>query len=303
MVFSLLAAKITHRHRSIVATLWLFDLKKEGERMRDLKDKVAVVTGGASGIGLGIGRALAAEGAHVIVADVEEGPAGAAAEELAATGIRSLAVSCDVSDRTSVEALADRAWREFGRVDVLCNNAGVGVFSPVADTPAKDLEWVFSVNILGVWNGCSVFVPRFRKGGGPAHILNTGSEHSLDIPFPGMGIYTATKHAVLALSDVMRRELESDRIGVSILCPGAVRTEIWNAGRTRPERFGGPQRSPEEFRNALASGMDPDEVGRLAVEGIRRGDFFILSHPQVRGIVEARYKELLAAFDAQAPRG
>ena len=271
--------------------------------MKDLKGKVAVVTGGASGIGLGIGRALAAEGAQVIVADVEEGPARAAAEELAETGIRSLAVSCDVSDRASVEALADRAWNEFGRVDVLCNNAGVGVLSPVADTPPKDLEWVFSVNVLGVWNGCSVFVPRFRKSGGPAHILNTGSEHSLGIPFPGMGIYTATKHAVLALSDVMRRELESDRIGVSILCPGAVRTEIWNAGRNRPERFGGPQRSPEEFRNALASGMDPDEVGRLAVEGIRRGDFFILSHPQVRGIVEARYKELLAAFDAQAPRG
>ncbi len=303
MLFSLLAAKITHRHRSIVATLWLFDLKKEGERMRDLKDKVAVVTGGASGIGLGIGRALAVEGAHVVVADVEEVPAKAAAEELSAAGVRSLAVQCDVSNRASVEALADRAWREFGRVDVLCNNAGVGVFSPVVDTPVKDLEWVFSVNILGVWNGCSVFVPRFRKGGGPAHILNTGSEHSLGIPFPGMGIYTATKHAVLALSDVMRRELESDGIGVSILCPGAVRTEIWNAGRNRQDQFGGPQQSPEEFRSALASGMDPDEVGRLAVEGIRRGDFFILSHPQVRGIVEARYKELLAAFDAQAPRG
>ncbi len=100
---------------------------------------------------------------------------------------------------------------------------------------------------------------------------------------------------------VVAAGFESPGIGVSILCPGAVRTEIWNAGRNRPERFGGPQQAPEEFRNFLASGMDPDEVGRLAVQGIRRGDFFILSHPQVRGIVEARYKEMLAAFDAQAP--
>ncbi len=268
--------------------------------MDDFKDKVAVITGGASGIGLGIGRALAAQGAHIVVADLEIGPAEAAAAELVGSGVRSLAVHCDVSDRASVESLADRAWTEFGRVDVLCNNAGVGAASPVADATQDEVEWLFSVNVFGVWNGCSVFVPRFREQGGPAHILNTGSEHSLGIPFAGMGIYTATKHAVLALSDVLRRELEPAGIVVSILCPGAVRTEIWNAGRNRPERFGGPEQAPEEHRQFLASGMDPDEVGRLAVAAIGRGDFFVLSHPDVRAIAEARCREMLAAFDAQA---
>lgn len=269
--------------------------------MEQLEDKVAVVTGGASGIGRGIARALAREGAHVVIADVEEGPAETVAAALAGKGVRSVAIACDVSDRASVEAVADRAWKEFGRVDVLCNNAGVGAAGPVADSSPQDREWVLSVNVTGVWNGCSVFVPRFRESRRPAHILNTGSEHSLGIPFAGMGIYTASKHAVLALSDVLRRELEPDGIGVSILCPAVVRTEIWNAGRNRPRRFGGPQQSPEEFRNFMASGMDPDEVGRLAVAGIRRGDFYILSHSQVREIVEARYRELLAAFDAQTP--
>ncbi len=268
--------------------------------MKDLRDKVAVITGGASGIGRGISRALAAQGAHVVVADVEEEPARHAAEDLRACGVRAVAVACDVSNRDAVEALAERAFSELGRVDVLVNNAGVGAAAKVADAKPADLAWILSVNVVGVWNGCSVFVPRFREQGGPAWILNTGSEHSLGIPFPGMGLYTASKHAVLALSDVLRRELEPDGIGVSILCPGAVRTQIWNAARNRDERFGGPRQSPAAFESLLANGMDPDEVGRIAVAGIQRGDFFVLSHPKVRAIVEARYRELVAAFDAQA---
>lgn len=270
--------------------------------MRELRDKVAVVTGGASGIGRGIARALAAEGAHVVVADVEEAPVLAVARELAATGVRTLGVACDVTDRAAVEALAERAWAEIGPVGLLCNNAGVGTAGPIVTAPAAEVEWVFAVNVLGLWNGCAAFVPRMQARGAGGHVLNTGSEHSVGIPFPGMGIYTATKHAVLGLSDVLRRELEADGIGVSILCPGVVRTEIWNAGRNRPQRFGGPRRSPERFRDLLASGVDPDEVGRIAVAGVRRGDFWILSHPEVRAIAEARATELRAAFDAEDAR-
>jgi len=266
--------------------------------MEDLKGKVAVVTGAGSGIGRGIARALAAEGCHVVVSDIEKQGAEAVADELKRGGVRSLAVPCDVADRASVEALADRAWEAMGRVDILCNNAGVGTVGTVADTTPTDVAWVFSVNFFGVWNGCSVFVPRFRQQKSPAHILNTGSEHSLGIPFPGMGIYTATKHAVLAISDVMRRELADDGIGVSILCPAVVRTEIWNAGRNRPREFGGPLESPEQYRELMATGKDPDEVGRIAVAGIKRGDFYILTHPEVRRIAEERSREVLAAFDA-----
>ncbi len=262
--------------------------------MQDLKDKVAVVTGGASGIGRGIARALAHEGSQVVVADVELSPAEEVAEELTGLGVRSLAVVCDVTDRASVEALAQRAFAEFGRVDLLCNNAGVGQAGPIAEAKVEDLEWVFAVNVFGVWNGCSAFVPRFKAQGSPAHILNTGSEHSIGVP---------SKHAVLGLSDVLRRELAPFGIGVTILCPAAVKTEIWNAGRNRPERFGGPLRSPEAFRNFLAAGMDPDAVGRVAVSAIRRGDFYALSHPEIRKLVEERYAELLAAFDAPAQSG
>jgi len=269
----------------------------------EIAGKVAVVTGGASGIGRGIGRALAARGADVVVADVDAARAREVAAELARSGVRSLGVACDVTERGSVEALAERAWKDLGRVDILCNNAGVGTLAPITETPVRDGEWIFAVNFWGVLHGCQVFVPRFIAAGRPAHIVNTGSEHSLGVPFPGMGIYTASKHAVLGLSDVLRRELADHRIGVSILCPGVVRTDIWNAGRSRQERFGGPQQSPAEFATFLAEGMEPDDVGRLVAAGIEAGDFFILSHREVRAVAEARCRDVLAAFDAADRRG
>ena len=173
--------------------------------------------------------------------------------------------------------------------------------SLVSETSANDVQWIFSVNVFGVLNGCSAFVPRFRAAGGPAHILNTGSEHSLGVPFPGMGIYTASKHAVLGLSDVLRRELAGFDIGVSVLCPAVVRTEIWNAGRTRGERFGGPVHAPEVFRQFMESGMDPDDVGRIAVAGVERNDFLILTHPEVRAVAEERSRIVLGAFDQYFP--
>jgi NAD(P)-dependent dehydrogenase (short-subunit alcohol dehydrogenase family) len=262
-----------------------------------LHDKVGVVTGGASGIGRGIARALAAEGAHVVVADIEAERAERIAAELRATGVKSLSVRCDVTERASVETLAEQAWAEFGRVDILCNNAGVGFMSAVADLSPADAEWTFAVNVFGVLNGCTVFVPRFRKNGG-GHILNTGSEHSLGVPFPGLGIYTASKHAVLAISDVLRREVLVDGIGVSILCPAQVRTDVWNAARNRQDRFGGPLHAPAHLASVLDSGMDPDEVGRIALDGILRKDFYILTHPEVRTVAEERCHEVTAAFDA-----
>ncbi len=270
--------------------------------MEELKDRVAVVTGAASGIGRGIARAFAAKGCHVVAADVDVAGAEQLATELAAGGVQSLAVRCDVTDRAALDGLAERAWTHFGRVDVLCNNAGVGSMSLVSEASPTDVQWIFSVNVFGVLHGCAAFVPRFRAAGRPAHILNTGSEHSLGVPFPGMGIYTASKHAVLGLSDVMRRELAAFDIGVSVLCPAVVRTEIWNAGRTRGERFGGPVQSPEQFRQFMEAGMDPDEVGRIAVAGVERNDFLILTHPEVRALAEERSQTVLGAFDKYFPR-
>ena len=266
----------------------------------DVRDRVAVVTGGASGIGRGIGLALAEKGCHVVVADLDEVRATESAAEIAARGVRSLAVVCNVAHERSVEELAERAWAHFGRVDLLFNNAGASAGGRLLDSSSRDLEWLFRVNVYGVWYGCAVFGRRFRDQATPAWIVNTGSEHSLGVPHLQAGFYTATKHAVLALSDVLRRELP-DSIGVSILCPGVVRTRLWESPSRRPAEHGGPGDASDLTRAILEHGVDPIEVGRQAVAGVERGDFYIVTHAHARRFAEERCRELLAAFDRQAP--
>jgi NAD(P)-dependent dehydrogenase (short-subunit alcohol dehydrogenase family) len=265
-----------------------------------VRDKVAVVTGGASGIGRAIGLALAENGAHVVVADVEEPRARQVAEEIASHGVRATAAVCDVSKEESVEELAERTWREFGRVDLLFNNAGVSGGTWLLDSSSKDLAWLFSVNVFGVWYGCKSFGRRFRDQGTPAWIVNTGSEHSLGLPHIQAGFYTATKHAVLGMSDVLRSELPP-HVGISILCPGVVKTDFWNASRNRPTEFGGPAEAAKEIKAIMDRGKEALEIGRQAVAGVERGDFYIVTHPHARGYVEKRCGEILEAFDAQAP--
>jgi NAD(P)-dependent dehydrogenase (short-subunit alcohol dehydrogenase family) len=258
---------------------------------------VAVVTGAASGIGRGIAEALVAAGARVVLADIELDKAVAAAAAL--PGGSALGLRCDVTDRTDVERLADESWRRFGHVDLVVNNAGVfPSLARVLDIAETDARWVLEVNLMGVWFGCAVFGKRFVSQGTPAHIVNVGSENSLGVPHTMAGFYTASKHAVLGLSDVLRRELP-DHVGVSVLCPGMVATALQDAGRNRPERFGGPLASG---RAEGTAGMAPAEVGRRTVEGIRRGDFYIVTHPPVVELVDERVGELHEAFARQAPR-
>lgn len=265
-----------------------------------LRDKVAVVTGGGSGIGRAIGLALAEKGAHVVVADVEESRARQVAQEIAARGVRTLAAACDVSKEEAVEELAEHSWQHFGHVDLLFNNAGVSGGTWLLESSSKDLAWLFAVNVYGVWYGCKAFGRRFRDQGTPAWIVNTGSEHSLGLPHIQAGFYTATKHAVLGLSDVLRSELPP-HVGISILCPGVVKTDFWNSSRNRPAEFGGPAEAAKEIKAIMDRGKDAIEIGRQAVAGVERGEFYIVTHPHARRYVEARYGEILAAFDGQAP--
>ena len=266
----------------------------------ELSGKRAVVTGAGSGIGKAIALALASRRCDVLVADIDADRAAAVASAPSRDGGRLLAAACDVADRASVEALADRAWRELGGVDLLVNNAGVLGGGPLLDAKESDLRWVFEVNVLGVWNGCAVFGRRFLDAGDPAWILNTGSEHSFGFVHPAAGFYTASKHAVLGLSDVLRREL-GGRVGVSVLCPGIVRTDIWESTERRHARFGGPEAGAPVAQALMAEGMDPDEVARRAIAGVERGEFLIPTHSHARRYAEERWHEIAGAFDRQAP--
>jgi NAD(P)-dependent dehydrogenase (short-subunit alcohol dehydrogenase family) len=273
--------------------------------MKALKGKVAVVTGGASGIGLGIARALAKSGTHIVIADIREDKAAEAAAELTKIGVRTSACACDVSERSSLEQLADHAWSEFGQVHIIVNNAGVASeVNPIIDGKEEDFRWLLDVNLIGEWNGCSVFGKRFIEQGMSAWILNTASENSFYVAAPYSGFYVTTKHAVLGMSDALRMELP-EFIGVSILACGLVNTNLSDAGEGRPDRFGGPVTRDEAIKQAgrqvMQLGMDPDEVGRLAVEGMKRGDFYIVTHPHNRDYIVERYDEILHAYDTYAP--
>ncbi len=269
----------------------------------NLNGKSAVVTGGGNGIGRAICLALAGEGVNVAVADIEADAARRVAGEAAELGVQAIGVATDVTDEASVAALADAAWEAFGSVEILVNNAGVAQTSmPLAQTSAQDLDWIFAVNVGGAMNGVRVFTPRFLASGGPCRIVNTASEHALGVPHLGGGLYTASKHALLGLSDVLRRELP-DRVTVSVLCPGIVESTLWRASERRQETFGGASPAPEMAGAFMSQvGMPAEEVAAAAVKGIRQGRFFIVTHPHAVKFAEARWEEIGRAFAEQAPR-
>jgi len=268
-----------------------------------IEGKVAVVTGGGAGIGRGLVHALSERGCRVVVADVEHDKAQAVVQEIIGQGGDAHPVACDVSDYEAVEALADAAWTHYGDVDLVFNNAGVAVTSPagVIDGDPVDLQWVLSVNVAGVWNGCSVFGKRFVQRSSPSRIVNTASEHALGMPHAGQGFYTASKHAILGLSDVIRAELP-EHVGISVFCPGLVQSELWNAARNRPQKLDATAEALLPVSKAVIEhGMPAIEVARKAVDSVERGDFLIVTHPSSRAVAELRWEEIAAAFDAQAP--
>ena len=269
----------------------------------NLNNKTAVVTGGGNGIGKAICVALAEAGAKVVIADIELEAAIAVKAQLAAKSHQSIAVQVDVSDESSVIALRDVAVETFGSVDILINNAGVmHATKPLFATTTADLEWVFSVNVGGVMNGVRSFVPLFIEQGTPAWILNTASEHSLGIPHLGGGLYTASKHAVLGLSDVLRRELP-EYIGVSVLCPGIVGTTLWKASERRQDRYGGAEAGSEQAGAAMQHiGMAVEGVAEATIRGLEEENFFIVTHPHAVEFGKSRWDEIESAFAAQAPR-
>jgi NAD(P)-dependent dehydrogenase (short-subunit alcohol dehydrogenase family) len=269
--------------------------------------KNALVTGGATGIGRSLAVALAERGANVAVADVDAQGARDTAALITGSHRKSIALTCDVADRQAVEAMIRTAWDALGALDLVCANAGVVVVEPLLETSRNDIDWLFGVNLFGALDTARAFVSRVREAGRPGHILFTGSEQSISLPGYlrryGLGIYNMAKHGVLAMADVLRHELQDSNIGVSLLLPGPVQSELHRAGRNRQERFGGPFEGPLPDLVAAAAGapipplIAGSEAARLALDGLERGDFFIPTHAETADEVRARYDELMAAFD------
>ncbi|CAN5912008.1 SDR family NAD(P)-dependent oxidoreductase [soil metagenome] len=271
--------------------------------MDELSGKVAVVTGAASGIGLALAQAFAAQGMGVVMADVEADVLDKAIADLP-EGTDALAVRCDVSVGAEVDALRDAAVERFGAVHVVCNNAGVSTGGPVWQQSLDDWDWVLGVNLWGVIHGIRAFTPLLIEQG-EGHIVNTASMAGLTSP-PFMGIYNVTKHAVVTLSETLFADLalaEASGVGVSVLCPGWVRTRIHEAGRNRPDVA--PE-SPQAAADAglasfvgqlIAHGLAPDDVAAMVVDAVRSRRFYVLTHPEWKPMIANRVAAIVDGTD------
>ena len=271
--------------------------------MDDFRGRCAVITGAGGGIGAALARRAAAEGMNLVLADIAEDDVRAVAASLGAVDV--LAMRCDVSDASSVEALADAAYARFGAVDLLCNNAGVvpgGRHRKVWEYTVADWDWSLGVNLYGVVHGIRAFVPRMIAAGRPAHIMNTASVAGM-VSGSGSACYGATKHAVVRATEALHAGLREvgAPIGVTMLCPGLVRTGIYDAEKRRPERFASAEGAPSEsaeleqmreelYRNATT----PEEAADIAFQGIIDNRFYVFTTTSFDAAIAKRARDILA---------
>jgi NAD(P)-dependent dehydrogenase (short-subunit alcohol dehydrogenase family) len=267
--------------------------------------KGAVVTGGASGIGLATARVLGSRGARVVLADVEATALEASVAALKAEGIDAAGVQCDVRSLEQVQAMADEAFRLLGAVHVVFNNAGVAVGGPIVDMTHEDWRWVIDVDLWGPIHGVEAFVPRMVEQGQGGHVLFTASFAGL-VPNVGLGPYCVAKYGVVALAEVLARELRPHEIGVSVLCPMRVGTNIGNSERNRSEEYGGAGSSPlvpdqDESNSDLAGRvLAVEDVAALTVDAITANRLYILPHDESRASVRRRFERIDRTYDEQA---
>ena len=269
--------------------------------MRSLRDAHAVVTGAASGIGLALTRRLVAEGSRVTMADIEAGTLDTAVQTLRGEGASVHGVLCDVSDASSIEALADAAEHELGPVEVVCNNAGVTVSGATWESTLDDWRWVLDVNLWGVVHGVRTFVPRLIASGRPGHVVNTGSLAGY-LNNPGFGAYNATKHAVIAISETLAADLRTagHPIGVTVVAPFFVDTRLAKSARNRPEQLADAAPASPFLRtvwSTMASSRDhtqsPDEIADATIDAVLADRFAVFPLPGSEEGVRARFEALL----------
>jgi NAD(P)-dependent dehydrogenase (short-subunit alcohol dehydrogenase family) len=278
--------------------------------MREIAGKTAFVTGGASGIGFALGRAFAEAGMKVMLADIETDALSAAVESLRGFGRDVRGITCDVADPVSVEGAAAATWDAFGHVHVVCNNAGVAGGSGIDNISLDTWRWVLDVNLMGVLHGIHAFLPHIRAHGEGGHIVNTASWAGIQSGL-GFSPYAASKFAVVNMSEGIARQLRPLGIGVTVLCPGFVRTRISESGRNRPRRYG-PAKAPDPASSAgmlaatLAelsrSGLDPSDVAARVLSAIREDELYVFTHPQMRAEAEERFAAILVALDKAAAK-
>jgi NAD(P)-dependent dehydrogenase (short-subunit alcohol dehydrogenase family) len=279
--------------------------------MRDLRGKVAVVTGGASGIGRAMAARFAREGMRIVIADVEEKALSETRATLAGAGVDVLGVRTDVSKWEDVEALARRTYEAFGAAHIVCNNAGIGSGGLTWELSLADWQWTLGVNLWGVIHGLRAFVPRLIAQG-EGHVVNTASIAGM-ITAPGMSPYCASKHAVVAISECLQHDLAlaaGGKVKVSVVCPAWVKTNIADSERNRPESL--PQRESKErspqqemmqqmVRAAIAGGIPPEEVADAVLRAVQEERFYVLTHEDTKKSVERRMRGILegklAEFD------
>ncbi|MGH3017979.1 MAG: SDR family NAD(P)-dependent oxidoreductase [Gaiellaceae bacterium] len=265
--------------------------------MEEVEGRTAFVTGGASGIGLGMATAFGDAGMNVVIADLRPDHIETALAQLEGKNVH--AIELDVTDREALAAAANEAEQVFGNVHVLCNNAGMGILGPVTLARYDDWDWGLGVLIGGVVNGVQTFLPRLLEHGEGGHIVNTSSMAGV-LPIGGAAIYITAKAALIGLSEALRSELAGEGIGVSVFCPGPVQTNIREGGRMRPEQYGDSgytelERELEERPNSPLW-MDPLECGQRVLAGIRRDDLYIFTHREFREGAEERFRAMLASF-------
>lgn len=266
--------------------------------MEDLQGKVAVITGGASGIGRAVAEKAAAEGMRIVIADIEEGPLKEAEGELTGRGAEAIGVVTDVSDASSVRDLRDRALERFGAVHLVHNNAGIGTGGPIWDFSEEDWRWIIGVNQWGVIHGIATFVPLLMEQG-EGHVVNTASIAGLTTT-AFLGPYHATKFAVVAMSEVLYKDLQTagSPVGVSVLCPGFVQTRIAESDRNRPAWA--PERTVEgadELRAAIQTmvdgGIPPAAVADRVIDAVKTNTFYILTHPELTEAIQIRCDDMV----------
>ncbi|HET9289411.1 MAG TPA: SDR family NAD(P)-dependent oxidoreductase [Gaiella sp.] len=265
--------------------------------MRDVEGRVAFITGGGSGVGLGMARSFVGAGMRVAIADLR---ADHLEEATAQLGGDVHAIRLDVTDRAAFAHAADEAERVLGNVHVLCLNAGINLFNDISEATYQDWDWVLGVNLGGVVNGVVTFVPRIKAHAEGGHVVTTASMAAF-VAGPGAGIYTTAKYAVHGLSEALRWSLLPHGIGVSMVCPGLVKSKIYESDLIRPAELSTDVTpADEEFMRILPglheAGMDPDEVGEKVLRAIRQNDFYVFTHADHRDELRGIFDEILAAF-------